>query len=876
MNLKRRKHRECREVWVKWSNLLSTVFRAAGLKARPLAYNGGMALVRPIFLALVFVALAFSLHATRVEAKDADANRQCPPGGKIGQTCIDNTNGYKTKGKCAYVYVCKATDVNDGTPPICAGGSCPIGGPPPSNFNPYPKPVKVASGSPAIPKGGISGIEQGVLDSVFGDSDAIDPEVDLEEASASANAQLLAAQEYSEAEDLLLYAPESFDTKVSTLFEDLRAQAVSLAPGQRIGSDVQAGGSVRLAYAGGGGFFGGDFSAPGGSAQTQVALNVKSFVDAPQLLARAVANAVDAIIHILLADFSAAGRAWADASMDFKLSMLHFGAAIKSLFAVLVEMVRALFIAYAQESGSENAQCTKGNYTYDYRTKVAPCTTEKCMLNAPCEGEFAKGFCAAESKCNAISIKVCDANTGACSWTKPQLTAIPPAPSAATTPKLDPLPSGESGLSPFLEKAFKDVEAQTAQQLIDDAMRRRDDALAKIQNDSTSFSEHFQELRKAQEDLALGERLLTQDPSLKDYIRGVIAPRMTPTEELQGGSPAPVRSLEWINQWGSTFDPFQVASADLPPQLVQQAEAAKLQKFLDNWVLIGEKEIAESYLVWRETGVGGAWVTEMEPESPLAVTRYSFDSISDAVSAGVKCLFGSCPTPLMDTPLPPLSLLPPSPTSPFDVWKGETSLTPEDLDWMLAQESTRPTFSRPIEFPQLVPLPQPLLTPAPMPVLQPTPQPQPTPAPAPTPPRAPIVIPPTAPNPSPAPSASGNSFGQTLQSILPSLWGVLSNLFNYLKGGASNAGQQSPQAIAPSASLTINPMTISKGERTRLSWTSTNATSCTVFTEDGATYIQNGPSGRATTSPMSVTSTFRLVCTGQGGSAESSATVTIR
>jgi hypothetical protein len=858
-----------------------------------------MALVRPLFLALVFAVLAFSLHATHVEAKNAEANTQCPPGGKIGQSCVDNTNGYKTKGKCAYVYVCKATDVNDGTPPICAGGSCPIGGPPPSNFNPYPKPVKVASGSPSIPQSGISTVEQGILDSVFGENDAVDPEIDLEEASAAANAQLTSLQEYSEAEDLLLYAPESFDEKTSTLFEDLRAQAVSLAPGQKPGGSTEVGGSVRLAYAGGGGFFGGDFSPPAGGGAAGTRINVKSFVDAPQLLARAVANAVDAIINILLADFSAAGRAWADASVDFKLSMLHFGAALKSIFAVLWEMLQSLILAYAQESGAENAQCVKGNYKYDYRSKTAPCTTEKCMLNAPCEGEYAKGFCAAESKCNAISVKICDANTGTCSWTKPQLTSIPPAPGPATTPELEPLPAGESGLSKFLEDAFKDAEAKTAQQLIDDASRRVDEALLKIQNDSTNFSEHFAELRKAQEDLALGQRLLTQDPSLKDYIRGVIAPRMTPTEELPDGNLAPVRTIEWFNQFGSTFDPFKVASTDLPPQLVQQAEEAKLQRFLDNWVLIGQKEINETYRNWLATEVMSPWtevrVPSLEPEMPLTVTKYSFDSISDLVGAGVKCLFGSCPTPIYDSvPFGGINsvadfgltepyvvsgnLIDPG-VSPFDVWRGETSLTPEDLEWMLAQESTRLTFSRPIEFPQLVPLTQPAPTPfpTPAPVVQPTPipSPQPQPTPVPTPPRAPIVIPPTAPHPAPVPSASGNSFGTTLQSILPSLWGILTNLFKYLAGNQSQQ-PQTPQAIAPSASLTINPMTISKGERTRLSWSSTNTTACTVYAEDGSVLISNGPSGRATTSPMSVTSSFRLVCSGQGGSAESSARLIVR
>lgn len=304
-----------------------------------------MTLVRPLFFTLVLFTLALVASAfltPRAEARYIEANTQCPPGGKVGQPCVDTTNGYRTKGKCAYVYVCRATDVNDGTPPICAGGSCPIGGPPPSNFNPYPKPIAVASGSPTIPKGGLSEVEQRVLDSVFGENDAIDPDIDLAEASAAANTQLRSLKEYSDAEDLLLYTPESFDEKTSALFEDLRAQVVTLAPGQRLPRDAESGASVRLAYAGGG-FFGG--GALTGGPDVGASINVRSFREAPQLLARAFANAVDAVINILLADFAAAGQAWADATVDFKLSMLYFGAAFKSLFAVLIEIIRSWFAA---------------------------------------------------------------------------------------------------------------------------------------------------------------------------------------------------------------------------------------------------------------------------------------------------------------------------------------------------------------------------------------------------------------------------------------------------------------------------------------------------------------------------------------------------
>lgn len=280
------------------------------------------------------------LLAPRADARYTEANVQCPPGGKIGQSCTDNTNGYQTKGKCAYVYVCKATNVDSKVPPTCVGGKgdCPVGGPPPSDFNPYPKPIKIASTSAPIPKSGITGVEQGVLNSVFSDSDEIDPSVDLDAVSANANAQLYALYGADTGEEILAYIPESFDTKTSTLFESLRAEAVALSPGQLVKS---SGGTVtvaqRLAYASGG-FFGGTPAYGAGGSDTDASAEISTAVladaawSAPRFLAKSFAHAMKAALSVILADFSAAGTEWHAAGTDMRVALAGTGVALTALW----------------------------------------------------------------------------------------------------------------------------------------------------------------------------------------------------------------------------------------------------------------------------------------------------------------------------------------------------------------------------------------------------------------------------------------------------------------------------------------------------------------------------------------------------------------
>ena len=75
---------------------------------------------------------------------------------------------------------------------------------------------------------------------------------------------------------------------------------------------------------------------------------------------------------------------------------------------------------------------------------------------------------------------------------------------------------------------------------------------------------------------------------------------------------------------------------------------------------------------------------------------------------------------------------------------------------------------------------------------------------------------------------------------------------------------------APTTSLSASPTTITNGNSTTLTWSSTDATSCTSggFATGGAT------SGSATVSP-STTTTYTVSCTGSGGTTSGTQTVTV-
>jgi regulation of enolase protein 1 (concanavalin A-like superfamily) len=102
-----------------------------------------------------------------------------------------------------------------------------------------------------------------------------------------------------------------------------------------------------------------------------------------------------------------------------------------------------------------------------------------------------------------------------------------------------------------------------------------------------------------------------------------------------------------------------------------------------------------------------------------------------------------------------------------------------------------------------------------------------------------------------------------------------STTFTLTCTGAGGSGSDSKTVTiigAPTVSLTVSPASVTSGGTTQLSWTSTNATSCTA---SGGWSGSKATSGSATSSALSVATTFTLTCTGAGGSGSDSKTVTI-
>ena len=79
-------------------------------------------------------------------------------------------------------------------------------------------------------------------------------------------------------------------------------------------------------------------------------------------------------------------------------------------------------------------------------------------------------------------------------------------------------------------------------------------------------------------------------------------------------------------------------------------------------------------------------------------------------------------------------------------------------------------------------------------------------------------------------------------------------------------------AAAPSVSLSASPSNVASGGSSRLTWSTTNASSCTA---SGAWSSTKATSGSSSTGSISSTSTYTLTCSGAGGSAVSKATVTV-
>src|SRR5580765_8898054 len=76
----------------------------------------------------------------------------------------------------------------------------------------------------------------------------------------------------------------------------------------------------------------------------------------------------------------------------------------------------------------------------------------------------------------------------------------------------------------------------------------------------------------------------------------------------------------------------------------------------------------------------------------------------------------------------------------------------------------------------------------------------------------------------------------------------------------------------PTVSLTANPTSVLSGAASTLSWSSTNATSCSA---SGGWSGTKATSGSQSTGPLSTSSSYTLTCTGAGGSASASASVAV-
>ncbi|HEX2770307.1 MAG TPA: OmpA family protein [Geobacteraceae bacterium] len=79
-----------------------------------------------------------------------------------------------------------------------------------------------------------------------------------------------------------------------------------------------------------------------------------------------------------------------------------------------------------------------------------------------------------------------------------------------------------------------------------------------------------------------------------------------------------------------------------------------------------------------------------------------------------------------------------------------------------------------------------------------------------------------------------------------------------------------PKPLAPTSDLSISPASIRQGESAKLNWTSQNATECDI--QPGIGPVK--PQGTADITPSADT-TYNLVCTGAGGKADSSASITV-
>jgi hypothetical protein len=97
------------------------------------------------------------------------------------------------------------------------------------------------------------------------------------------------------------------------------------------------------------------------------------------------------------------------------------------------------------------------------------------------------------------------------------------------------------------------------------------------------------------------------------------------------------------------------------------------------------------------------------------------------------------------------------------------------------------------------------------------------------------------------------------------------------QGGGGSAQQNVTVNVmgappTPTVTLSANPTTVNAGQSSMLTWSSTNATTCTA---SGGWSGTKATSGTQSTGALNATATFTLACTGTGGTAQRSVTVTV-
>jgi hypothetical protein len=114
-------------------------------------------------------------------------------------------------------------------------------------------------------------------------------------------------------------------------------------------------------------------------------------------------------------------------------------------------------------------------------------------------------------------------------------------------------------------------------------------------------------------------------------------------------------------------------------------------------------------------------------------------------------------------------------------------------------------------------------------------------------------------------------YGETSNPSAPVNGNVFSTCWGAIGAALTpcTAGSFTTPPPAPTVALSANPKSITAGQSSMLTWSSTNATSCT-----GSNFNTSATAGSAAVAPT-VTTSYSVKCTGDGGSASSLATVSV-